>query len=87
VHVGETFIRFWTAVCTKCVLRPPPRSPSRYKGEGREGRGRKGLGIGRKGREGREGVGRDGSGEGGGSTRIFSLGPESIVTPPVSRGM
>jgi len=45
-----------------------PRPSSRYKGKGREGRGRKGLGIkrgnGTEGREGREGVVRDGKGKG-----------------------
>jgi len=42
-----------------------PKPYSRYQGERRDGRGRKGLGIGmeRKGREGREGVGRNGKGK------------------------
>jgi len=43
-----------------------PRPLSRYKGKGREKRGRKGLGVGRGkwGREGCEGVGRDGENKG-----------------------
>jgi len=51
-----------------------PRPPSRYKAEGREGMGRKGLGIGRwrKGKGGRDGKGKEGW-ERGGRARLGYL--------------